>query len=90
MTVGRPESGLSRFFNLWFYNGLMVLACVVIASRALLVAEERPAWVAFAVATASWTFGEIWYAAAQPERIRASPISASSASTRSSTSAWSR
>ena len=65
--AAQPGSGLASFFNVWVYNGLMVLACVVIASRALLVAHERPAWVAFTAATASWTFGEIWYAAAKPE-----------------------
>jgi diguanylate cyclase (GGDEF)-like protein len=65
--AAQPGSGLASFFNVWFYNGLMVLACVVIGSRALLVADERPAWVAFTAATASWTFGEIWYAAAKPE-----------------------
>jgi diguanylate cyclase (GGDEF)-like protein len=65
--AARPESGLESFFNVWVYNGLMVLACVVVASRALLVADERPAWTAFAAATAAWTFGEIWAAAAKPE-----------------------
>jgi two-component system, cell cycle response regulator len=65
--LARPGSALESFFNVWVYMGLMVLACVVVASRAILVAAERPAWVAFAAATVSWTFGEIWYAAASPE-----------------------
>ena len=65
--LAQPESGLASFFNVWVYNGLMVLACVVIGSRVVLVAEERAAWLAFTAATASWTFGEIWYAAAKPE-----------------------
>jgi diguanylate cyclase (GGDEF)-like protein len=68
ITVGSwSGSGVESFFNVWVYNALMVLACVVVASRALLVAHERHAWVAFTAATASWTFGEIWYAAAKPE-----------------------
>ena len=67
VTLGaRPGSGVESFFNEWVYLALMVLACVVIASRALLVADERAAWVAFTVATASWTFGEVWYAFANP------------------------
>ena len=65
--LGRPGSGLEAFFNMWVYCGLMVLACVVVGSRAILVPRERPAWVAFTAALASWTFGEIWYAAVQPE-----------------------
>jgi two-component system, cell cycle response regulator len=65
--AAQPGSGFESFFNVWVYNALMVLACVVVASRALLVADERPAWVAFTAATVSWTFGEIWAAAAVPE-----------------------
>ena len=64
--LARPESGISSLFNVWVYNGLMVLACVVIGTRVVLVAEERAAWLAFTAATLSWTFGEIWYAAATP------------------------
>jgi two-component system cell cycle response regulator len=62
-----PGGGLESFFNSWFYNGLMVLACVIVGSRALLVPRERPAWTAFTAAVASWTFGEIWYSAVHPE-----------------------
>jgi two-component system, cell cycle response regulator len=62
-----PGGGLESFFNVWVYNALMVLACVVVGSRAVLVADERPAWVAFTAATVSWTFGEIWAAATVPE-----------------------
>ena len=63
----RPGSGLELFFNVWVYCGLMILACVIVWSRALLVADERPAWVAFGAALSVWTFGEIWYAAVSPE-----------------------
>jgi len=59
-------SEIEAFFNAWFYNGLMVLACVVVGSRALLVPRERPAWIAFTAALASWTFAEVWYAAVHP------------------------
>jgi two-component system cell cycle response regulator len=62
-----PASALESVFNVWVYIGLMVLACFVVASRAILVAAERPAWVAFTAAMVSWTFGEVWYAAASPE-----------------------
>jgi len=62
-----PGGELESFFNTWFYNGLMVLACVVVGSRALLVSRERPAWIAFSAALVSWTFAEIWYVAVHPE-----------------------
>jgi two-component system cell cycle response regulator len=65
--VARPQSPLENFFNHWFYCGLMVLACVVVASRAYLDPRERPAWSAFAAACVCWTFGEIYYVAVQPE-----------------------
>jgi two-component system cell cycle response regulator len=65
--AAQPGSPLEDFFNAWVYNGLMVLACVVVGSRAYLDPRERPAWTAFTVALISWTFGEIYYAVVQPE-----------------------
>jgi len=62
-----PGSELESFFNAWFYNGLMLLACVVVGSRALLVERERLAWIAFSAALVSWTVGEVWFAAFHPE-----------------------
>jgi diguanylate cyclase (GGDEF)-like protein len=55
------------FFNTGVYDGLMVLACVIVGSHAYLVAKERAAWTVITVAFACWTFGEIWYAAFKPE-----------------------
>jgi len=65
--LAKPGGELESFFNTWFYNGLMILACVVVGSRALLVSRERAAWIAFTAAMAFWTFGEVWYAAFHPE-----------------------
>ena len=65
--LAKPGCELESFFNTWFYNGLMILACVVVGSRALLVSRERAAWIAFTAAMAFWTFGEVWYAAFHPE-----------------------
>ena len=68
VTLAAPAGGgLESFFNVWVYLGLIAFACVITGSRAVLVARERPAWVAFTAAGASWLFGEIWYAAAKPE-----------------------
>jgi two-component system, cell cycle response regulator len=55
------------FFNTWVYDGLMVLACVIVGSHAYLVEKERAAWTVITVAMAFWTFGEIWYAVFKPE-----------------------
>jgi two-component system, cell cycle response regulator len=62
-----PGGAVEDFFNVWVYNGLMVFACVVVGARAYLDPRERPAWTAFTAALACWTFGEIYYAAVQPE-----------------------
>jgi diguanylate cyclase (GGDEF)-like protein len=55
------------FFNTWVYIGLLVLACGIAASHAYLVARERVAWGVIALAMACWVFGEVWYAAFEPE-----------------------
>jgi two-component system cell cycle response regulator len=66
--VAAPTGGaLESFFNVWVYNALMVLACVVAGSHAYLVPQERTPWAVVTLALASWTFGELWYAIFQPE-----------------------
>ena len=68
VTLFAPQdSGLSAFFNVWVYDGLMVLACVIVGSHAYLVQRERVAWTVITVALSCWTFGEIWYAVFKPE-----------------------
>src|SRR6187455_2447710 len=62
-----PDSGIESFFNVWVYNGMMVFATVIVGSHAYLVKHERAAWTVITAALASWTFGEIWYAAFEPE-----------------------
>jgi len=65
--LAAPGGELESFFNVYVYIGLMVVACVVVGSHAYLVKEERVAWTVITASLASWTFGEIWYAARQPE-----------------------
>ncbi len=65
--LAAPDGGLSAFFNVWVYNGLMVFACVIAGSHAFLVERERAAWIVITAALVSWTFGELWYAIFQPE-----------------------
>jgi hypothetical protein len=68
VTLFAPQDGgLSAFFNVWVYDGLMVLACVIVGSHAYLVQRERVAWTVITVALGCWTFGEIWYAIFKPE-----------------------
>jgi len=67
IVLASPGGEVESFSNTWFYNGLMLLACVIVGSRALLVPRERRAWIAFTAALASWTFGEIWYVAMHPQ-----------------------
>jgi two-component system cell cycle response regulator len=62
-----PEGAYFTLFNTWVYDGLMVLACVIVGAHAYLVAKERAAWTVITIAMACWTFGEIWYAAFKPE-----------------------
>jgi two-component system cell cycle response regulator len=65
--LGPPNGQLEAFFNVWVYDGLMVLACVVVGSHAYLVAHERAAWSVITAAVVSWTFGEVWYTIFKPE-----------------------
>jgi diguanylate cyclase (GGDEF)-like protein len=68
VTLFAPQDGdLSAFFNIWVYDGLMVLATVITGSHAYLVARERAAWTVITFALACWTFGEVWYAIFKPQ-----------------------
>jgi diguanylate cyclase (GGDEF)-like protein len=68
VTVFAPQDGaLAAFFNVWVYNGLMVLACVVAGSHAYLVRRERAAWWVITAALACWTLGELWFVILEPQ-----------------------
>jgi diguanylate cyclase (GGDEF)-like protein len=67
-TLFAPQDDqLFSFFNTWVYDGLMVLACVIVGSHAYLVQRERAAWTVITLALASWTFGEIYWAIFKPD-----------------------
>jgi diguanylate cyclase (GGDEF)-like protein len=61
------DDALFAFFNTWVYDGLMVLACVIVGSHAYLVERERAAWTVITLSLASWTFGEIYWAIFRPD-----------------------
>jgi diguanylate cyclase (GGDEF)-like protein len=68
LTVLVPEDGrLASFSNNWLYNSLMLLACVIVGSRAYLVERERTAWTIVTAALACWAFGEIWLVVVRPD-----------------------
>jgi two-component system, cell cycle response regulator len=62
-----PDDSFFTLFNTWVYDGLMVLACVIAGSHAYLVRRDRAAWTVITAAMACWTFGEVWYAAFEPQ-----------------------
>ena len=64
--LGQETGPLADIFEVWVYNGLLVLACVIAGSHAYLVARERAAWSVITLALVCWTFGEIWFAIFQP------------------------
>lgn len=53
--------GSNRLFDVWLYNGLVLLAVLACALRVLLVRSERAPWIALAVALGLWELGEIFY-----------------------------
>ena len=87
---GAPGMSLSRFSNMWSTVGLDGPPSPrLVASRAILVAAERARLGLIRRRDASWTFGEVWYAAASPEAYPSLADVGFIGSARSSTSAWS-
>ena len=64
---GSERSRFAEFFNVWFSNGLMVLACVIAGSHVYLVKRERAAWTAITLALVSWAVGSLWDATFAPK-----------------------
>src|SRR4029450_2227582 len=68
ITLFAPQNGeLSTFANTWIYDGPMVFPCVIAGSPAYPVQQDRGAWTVIALALASWTFGEIYWAIVKPD-----------------------
>ena len=67
LLVPNPGPTLDRIVNVWLYNGLFVAAVVIAAARPILVRRERLAWTLIALALAATTFGEIYFAVADPD-----------------------
>jgi diguanylate cyclase (GGDEF)-like protein len=52
---------LDGFFNDWVYNGAEVAAAALVLARALLVRQDRPAWLMLALGIACFASGDIYY-----------------------------
>jgi diguanylate cyclase (GGDEF)-like protein len=54
-------SKLGSLFNDWVYNGVEVLAGALVLARALLVRQERGAWLMLALGIGCFAAGDIYY-----------------------------
>jgi two-component system cell cycle response regulator len=66
LLVTDPGDGVNSFFNLWVYQGLIVLSVLIAASRAALVRRGRLPWAFIALSLACTSFAEIYFVAADP------------------------
>jgi diguanylate cyclase (GGDEF)-like protein len=64
--VTDPGDPLNELATRWVYTGLFVVSFLIVAARALVVPTERLAWSVVALSLASWSFAEIYFAAAAP------------------------
>ena len=67
MLATSPGTELNRFFSLWVYQTLVVLAVVIAGSRAIAVKRDRLAWSVITFSLSCSAFAEIYYAAVEPE-----------------------
>ncbi len=61
--LGLGSPGLDRLFNDFVYNGLMLAAALLCLSRALLVREERAAWLVIGIGLISWLAADAYWTA---------------------------
>jgi two-component system cell cycle response regulator len=66
LLLTHPGDRVNSFFNLWVYQGLIVLSVLIAASRAVLVRRGRLPWAIIALSLACTSFAEIYYVAAAP------------------------
>jgi two-component system cell cycle response regulator len=66
LLVTGPGDPVNSFFNLWVYQGLILLSVLIAASRAVLVQRGRWPWAIIALSLACTSFAEIYFAAVNP------------------------
>src|SRR5437762_8560728 len=52
---------LDGFFNDWVYNGAELAAAALVLARALLLRQDRVAWLMLALGVACFAAGDIYY-----------------------------
>jgi two-component system, cell cycle response regulator len=62
-----PSDALNSFVTGWLYQGLIAVAVLIAAARAVLVERDRLAWSVIALSLASWSFAELYFIAVEPE-----------------------
>jgi diguanylate cyclase (GGDEF)-like protein len=67
LAVTEPGTELNHFFARWVYQGLVLFAVALALARAITAKSDRLAWWLVALSLACWAFGEVYYAAVQPE-----------------------
>ena len=62
-----PGDALNSLVTDWLYQGLIAVAVVIAAARAVHVEQDRLAWSVIAAALASTSFAELYFIAVAPE-----------------------
>ncbi len=55
------DLGAKPFFDNWVYNGIIGCAVVLVVWRAIVVRENRVAWLLVGAGMGSWLAGDIWW-----------------------------
>ncbi|MBJ7457004.1 MAG: GGDEF-domain containing protein, partial [Thermoleophilia bacterium] len=56
------DPGVAWIFDGWIYSGIILAGALLILARAVLVADERPAWMLIGAAVLVWSSGDIvWW-----------------------------
>ena len=58
---GLGGASIDSFFNDWVYNAVLITAVAICLTRALLVPQERLAWLAIATGFGSWAIGDLYW-----------------------------
>lgn len=61
-----PGSPVNAFLSHWVSPGLILFSALLIGARAIAVERDRIAWAAISLSALCWSFGEIYYLAADP------------------------
>jgi diguanylate cyclase (GGDEF)-like protein len=59
--AGGEPAALNDAASLWVYHGTLVLASLTCLARALLVRDQRVAWIAFGLGLLFWTAGDVYW-----------------------------